>query len=174
LKGRVGLTGSAGSIPHDSSVIFIGCHGHASRPRDRDPQRLRPRAGCLKFGDRRGYTPLRPRPCDPAGADRRGSSVWSRYQQRRPVAKKLSRTQFLSREGTLIGNGKSFVINLAQVHSRDASAPLPLDRIEHLKQTGFILLAVFQHQFHLRVWRWKQRYAGAKQSRVDGETQLVD
>jgi hypothetical protein len=78
LNGRIGLAGSAGSLPHDSFEIFIGRHGHASRSRDKDPQRPRPRAGCLKSGDRRGSAPLCLHECDPAGADQRRSSASSR------------------------------------------------------------------------------------------------
>jgi hypothetical protein len=48
LDGRVGLAGSAGNLPHDSFEILIRRHGLASRPRNDDPQRPRPRAGCLK------------------------------------------------------------------------------------------------------------------------------
>lgn len=47
MNGRVGLSGSACGLPHDSLEIFISRHRHASRLRDKDPQRLHPKAGCL-------------------------------------------------------------------------------------------------------------------------------
>ena len=47
MNGRVGLSGSACGLPHDSLEIFISRHRHASRLRDKDPRRLHPKAGCL-------------------------------------------------------------------------------------------------------------------------------
>jgi hypothetical protein len=41
------LFGSACGLPHDSLEISIYRHRHASRLRDKDPQRLHPKAGCL-------------------------------------------------------------------------------------------------------------------------------
>jgi hypothetical protein len=58
LDGRVGLSSFACSFPHDSLEILISCHGHASHPRDEDPQRLHPRAGCLIRRPTRIFSPL--------------------------------------------------------------------------------------------------------------------
>ena len=91
LNGRVGLSGSAGSLPHDSFEIFFGRHWHASRPRDKDPQRLHPKAGCLIPATDEDMLPFAPINAIRLGRIEEGQARGLAYEYRSPIARTVNR-----------------------------------------------------------------------------------
>jgi hypothetical protein len=111
LNGRVGLSGSACGLPHDSLEIFSGRHGHASRPRDEDPQRLHPKAGCLIPATDEDMLPFAPINAIRLGRIEEGLARGFAVERLVRLRKKCQHGTSRLAAGTLAGNGKSNLLD---------------------------------------------------------------